>query len=145
MSFLELRLPNLTEGEPEAQLRQLRSYLYQLTEQLQLALGSREKIAAAPDTRKLLTEAVALSAKRADGRYVNQEALEHPWRQQRQGLDELETRLALLEDAPALPERPPEALQGAQGPGIQIQAENTVRFHPLPPFVQTPEGHWQIL
>lgn len=30
MTPLELRLPNLTEGEPEAQLRQLRSYLYQL-------------------------------------------------------------------------------------------------------------------
>lgn len=34
MTPLELRLLNLTEGEPEAQLRQLRSYLYQLTEQL---------------------------------------------------------------------------------------------------------------
>ena len=38
MTPLELRLPNLTEGEPEAQLRQLRSYLYQMQEQLQYVL-----------------------------------------------------------------------------------------------------------
>ena len=40
MTPLELRLPNLTEGEPEAQLRQLRSYLYQLQEQLQYVLSN---------------------------------------------------------------------------------------------------------
>lgn len=56
MNFWELRLPSLTDGEPEAQLRQLRSYLYQLTEQLQLALGSREEITAVPDTQKLLRD-----------------------------------------------------------------------------------------
>ena len=40
MTPLELRLPNLTEGEPEAQLRQLRSYLYQMQEQLQYVLSN---------------------------------------------------------------------------------------------------------
>ena len=37
MNLLELRLPSLTGSDPETQLLQLRSYLYQLTEQLQLA------------------------------------------------------------------------------------------------------------
>lgn len=37
---VDIRLPNLTEGTQEAQLRQIRSYLYQLALQLQYALGS---------------------------------------------------------------------------------------------------------
>lgn len=32
MRTLDLRLPNLTEGDTDAQLRQLRSFLFQLTE-----------------------------------------------------------------------------------------------------------------
>lgn len=36
----DIRLPNLTEGDAEEQLRQIRSYLYQLAHQLQFALGS---------------------------------------------------------------------------------------------------------
>ena len=57
MNLLELRLPSLTGSDPETQLLQLRSYLYQLTEQLQLALGTREETAVTPDTQKLLREA----------------------------------------------------------------------------------------
>ena len=144
MTPLELRLPNLTEGEPEAQLRQLRSYLYQLTEQLQLALGSREEAAVTPDTQKLLREAVALSAKRGDGRYAGLEALEGPWRQQAGTAEALEARLALLEGKPEPPELPAGALCREGTAGMQVQQTDTVRFLPLPPFVQTPDGHWQI-
>lgn len=36
----DIRLPNLTEGDETEQLRQIRSYLYQLAQQLQFALGS---------------------------------------------------------------------------------------------------------
>ena len=143
MTPLELRLPNLTEGEPEAQLRQLRSYLYQLTEQLQLALGSREEAAVTPDTQKLLREAVALSAKRGDGRYAGLEALEGPWRKLQSALDALQAQLALPEK-PVPPDLPAETLCRAGTVGIQIQQADTVRFLPLPPFVQTPDGHWQI-
>ena len=144
MSFLELRLPSLTDGDPETQLRQLRSYLYQLTEQLQLALGSREEITAVPDTQKLLREAVALSAKCADARYVGQEALENPWRQLREGLEALQARLTMPEQKPLPPEVPAEALCRAGTPGVQVRQADAVRFLPLPPFVQTADGHWQI-
>ena len=96
MNLLELRMPSLTGSDPETQLLQLRSYLYQLTEQLQLALGTREETAVTPDTQKLLREAVALSAKRGDGRYAGLEALEGPWRQLQSALDALQAQLPLL-------------------------------------------------
>ena len=40
MNLLELRLPSLTGSDPETQLLQLRSYLYQLQEQLQYVLSN---------------------------------------------------------------------------------------------------------
>ena len=145
MSQIELRLPNLTEGDPESQLRQLRSYLYQLTEQLQVALGNREDTAAPPDTRGLLREAVALSAKRGDGRYVGQETLERPWRQQIGAVEALEEQVERLTRRKEAPERQEAALCRADGLGIRTQEGEQVRFAPLPPFVRTADGHWQIL
>ena len=143
MNLLELRLPSLTGSDPETQLLQLRSYLYQLTEQLQLALGTREETAVTPDTQKLLREAVALSAKRGDGRYAGLEALEGPWRQLQSALDALQAQLPLLKK-PGSPELPAETLCRAGTVGMQIQQADTVCFLPLPPFVQTSDGHWQI-
>ena len=40
MNLLELRLPSLTGSDPETQLLQLRSYLYQMQEQLQYVLSN---------------------------------------------------------------------------------------------------------
>ena len=144
MNGLTLRLPNLTEGEPESQLRQLRSYLYQLTEQLQIALGSREETPAAQDPQTLLREAVALSAKRGDGRYVGLEALEGPWRQQSKAIEALQAQAAALpeQEKSALPQQ---ALCRAGNPGVQLREGDTVRFLPLPPWTYTADGHWQIL
>lgn len=38
--FTDIRLPDLTDGQPRQQLQQIRSYLYQLAGQLQYALGA---------------------------------------------------------------------------------------------------------
>ena len=38
------RLPNLPEGTPEEQLRAVRNYLYQLSEQLQYAFSHTEEV-----------------------------------------------------------------------------------------------------
>lgn len=38
--FVDIRLPDLTDGQPRQQLQQIRSYLYQLAGQLQFALGA---------------------------------------------------------------------------------------------------------
>lgn len=144
MNGLTLRLPNLTEGDPESQLRQLRSYLYQLTEQLQIALGSREEGAAPQDPQMLLREAVALSAKRGDGRYVGLETLEGPWRRQAKALEALQALAAALpeQEKSALPRQ---TLCHAGNPGVQLREGDTVRFLPLPPWTYTADGHWQIL
>lgn len=142
MSGLELRLPRLTEGAPEEQLRQLRSYLYQLTEQLQMELGSREEGGSCPDTQALLEQAVALSAKRGDGRYAGLEALEDPWRKLTGALETLEAG-AWAGGEPAA-EMPKQQLCTAGCPGVQTREGETVRFAPLLPWVRTPDGHWQI-
>ena len=144
MSDLTLRLSNLTEGDPESQLRQLRSYLYQLTEQLQIAFGSREEASVPQDPQTLLREAVALSAKRGDGRYVGLEALEAPWRRQTGAIEALQALAAALPERET-PEEPRQALCQAGNPGVQLREEDTVRFRPLPPWTYTADGHWQIL
>ena len=87
---------------------------------------------------------MALSAKRGDDRYAGLEALEGPWRQQAGAAKALEARLALLEGKPEPPELLAEALYREGTAGMQVQQADTVRFLPLPPFVQTPDGHWQI-
>lgn len=52
---IDIRLPNLTEGDEQEQLRQIRSYLYQLARQLQYALGSGGKGAQTPGGTEGLT------------------------------------------------------------------------------------------
>lgn len=41
--MIDLKLPNIGNGEPEEQLRELKSYLYQLVEALNWALQTLEK------------------------------------------------------------------------------------------------------
>lgn len=143
MTELELRLPSLTEGDPETQLRQLRSCLYQLTQQLQMALGTREQAQAAPDRQALLQEALALAGKQFAGRC--EAFLETPWRRQNEALEAVRRSVAALEDrtAPA-PESDGISLCQADTPGFQIQTGERVSFTPLPIYSRTADGHWQV-
>lgn len=143
MRTLDLRLPNLTEGDTDAQLRQLRSYLFQLTEQLQLAFAAEEHTKDVPDRQALLREALALTGKQFAARCA--EFLEAPWQRQNGTLEQLRQAVAALEDGAA---KTPEALTAAvlltDTPGVQIRAGETVRFTPLLPFAPTAEGHWLL-
>ena len=143
MSQMDLRLPNLTEGDTEAQLRQLRSYLFQLTEQLQLAFAAEEQTKDTSDRQALLRETLALTGKQFAARCA--EFLEAPWQRQNGALEQLRQAVAALEDGPA---KTPEALTAAvrltDTPGVQIQTGETVRFTPLLPFTPTADGHWLL-
>lgn len=143
MTELELRLPSLTEGDPETQLRQLRSCLYQLTQQLQMALETREQAQAAPDRQALLQEALALTGKQFAGRC--EAFLETPWRRQNEALEAIRRSVAALEDRTApTPESGGISLCQADTPGFQVQTDERIRFTPLPGWIRTADGHWQL-
>ncbi len=143
MRALDLRLPNLTEGDADAQLRQLRSYLFQLTEQLQLAFAAEEQTEDASDRQALLREALALTGKQFAARCA--EFLEAPWQRQSGALEQLRQAVAALEDGSArTPEAPAAAVPLTDTPGVQSQRGETVRFTPLLPFRPTAEGHWLL-
>ena len=143
MRMLDLRLPNLTEGDTDAQLRQLRSFLFQLTEQLQLAFAGEEQTRDVPDRQALLREALALTGKQFAARSA--EFLEAPWQRQNGALEQLRQAVAALEDGfTKTPEAPTAAVGLADMPGVQIQRGETVRFTPLLPFTPTADGHWLL-
>ena len=143
MSQMDLRLPNLTEGDADTQLRQLRSYLYQLTEQLQLALGARTQVQEPLDRQALLQETLALTVKQFAARC--EAFLEAPWQRQLEALEQLRQALAALEDRPApAPACQAIALCQADTPGFQVQTGERVGFTPLPSFTHTADGHWLL-
>ena len=143
MRTLDLRLPNLTEGDADAQLRQLRSFLFQLTEQLQLAFAAEEQTKDVPDRQALLREALALTGKQFAARCA--EFLETPWQRQNGALEQLRQAVAALEDGAAgTPEVPGNAVRLTGTPGVQIQTGETVRFTPLLPFTPMADGHWLL-
>ena len=80
-----IRLPNISAGTEAEQLRQIRSYLYQLAEQLQVLLGNTqtEQALTFGEVRtKLLRSAEVMDAiagsisRRYDGRYLLRQAWE---------------------------------------------------------------------
>ena len=75
-----LRLPSIQEGTPEEQLRDIRNYLFQLSEQLQYALSHGESqsgqdwdgiLRALLNSGELMGSLTALTEKRLEGRYLS--------------------------------------------------------------------------
>lgn len=152
-----IRLPNLPEGPAEEQLRAIRNYLYQLAEQLRLALddgGEEEPDLEALGARLLESEAViqkflALTGRRFDGRYIGADS----WEADRRGVAaqaaEIRLRLAGLEDRPQEKADPcPVPLRQAGVLGIQRQEGENIFFSPLEgpdgPLKQAGDGHWRM-
>ena len=149
------RLPSLPEGTPEEQLRAVRNYLYQLSEQLQYAFSHTEE---APDTetlRGMLLEEpeftgrlAALAGKRLEGQYLSAEGWEADRRKKNAQWAKAMCRLSTLEDREA-PEREtgPALCKGAPA-GYQEQTGERVCFTPLEApeeiFKKQPDGHWRV-
>ena len=147
-----LRLPSLPEGTAEEQLRAIRNYLYQLTEQLQYALSHEDQTTPVTQTSLPTEETaqalLALVGKRFDSRYVGADSWETYRRRENEIRAEETRRLAALEDRPR-EETPvcPVPLRQAGTLGLQREDGKDIRFEPLEtPAVllkQQPDGHWR--
>ena len=160
-----LRLPEIPEGTPEAQLRAIRSYLYRLTEQLQYLLAaekeerlrgqaqcSREAFGSiqrqmldSPQTAQLIS---AILGRQLGEKYVALGSLEGFLQREAPGYWDALHRLCRLEEKPEW-----EILDGARlcllpHAGVGRQEGNRVIYTPLPRetglLSQVYPGHWRM-
>ena len=160
-----LRLPEIPEGTPEAQLRAIRSYLYRLAEQLQYLLSTEQEArirgqevcsqeAVREIQRKILDspqiarQMMGFAGKQLGQSYVNCEELEAFLSRKRTTLQDALYRLARLEDGTGTEDLPREKPCLEPCPGLCRQEGQTVRFLPFPreegALARTFEDHWQI-
>lgn len=151
------RLPNLPEGTPEEQLRAVRNYLYQLSEQLQYAFSHTEEAqsveredpgAAVLGSAEVVEKLAALAGKRLEGRYIGADSWEADRRRGEAQWARALCALAALEDRPGEERRETgPAFRKGEVPGYQEQTGERVCFTPFAgpetPFRKTPEGHWR--
>ena len=152
-----LRLPSIQEGTPEEQLRAIRNYLFQLSEQLQYALSHGET-QAEPDREALLRTLLnsgelmgsftALMGKRLENRYVSGDSWEADRRRLSEEQAKVLCRLGALEDGVAQEEPAQSGFCVPGTPGVQTQQGDRVTFtalpHPGGPLRQLPDGHWRM-
>lgn len=156
-----LRLPEIGDGTPEAQLRAIRSYLYRLAEQLQYLLAAekeerlrsqegdsrrlRREILESPETAQRLE---AITGRQFSEGFVKKDALEDFLRQLRRTLWDVQYALSNLETGKPAADIPQERLCMAQSLGAAVRREDTVAFVPfeknLSPLQETGPGHYQI-
>lgn len=151
------RLPNLPEGTPEEQLRAVRNYLYQLSEQLQYAFSHTEEVptmekedlgAAVLGSAELVERLAAMAGKRLEGKYIGADSWEADRRRGEAQWARVLCALAALEDRPGEERRETDpAFRRGEVPGYQEQTGERVCFTPFAgpetPFRKTPEGHWR--
>ncbi len=152
-----LRLPSIQEGTPEEQLRDIRNYLFQLSEQLQYALSHGESqsgqdwdgiLRALLNSGELMGSLTALTEKRLEGRYLSGDSWEADRRRVSEEQAQVLCRLGALEDRASREEPTQSGFCVPGTPGMQTQQGERVHFtalpHPASPLQQLPDGHWRV-
>ena len=151
-----LRLPSIQEGTPEEQLRDIRNYLFQLSEQLQYALSHGESQSGQDwegllrpllNSGELMGSLTALTEKRLEGRYLSGDSWEADRRRVSEEQAKVLCRLGALEDRASREEPAQSGYCWPGTPGMQTQQGERVHFtalpHPAGPLQQLPDGHWR--
>ena len=152
-----LRLPSIQQGTPEEQLRDIRNYLFQLSEQLQYALSHGESqsgqdwdgiLRALLNSGELMGSLTALTEKRLEGRYLSGDSWEADRRRVSEEQAQVLCRLGALEDRASREEPTQSGFCVPGTPGMQTQQGERVHFtalpHPASPLQQLPDGHWRV-
>ena len=152
-----LRLPSIQQGTPEEQLRDIRNYLFQLSEQLQYALSHGESqsgqdwdgiLRALLNSGELMGSLTALTEKRLEGRYLSGDSWEADRRRVSEEQAQVLCRLGALEDRASREEPTQSGFCVPGTPGMQTQQRERVHFtalpHPASPLQQLPDGHWRV-